>query len=84
MQRVIPLTDQQIRDGEQRLRGAMQPVHICKACAVVNFGVNASWDGGEHEDQQKVKPAQRELWGFAAALEKIQECQVREQTDRKK
>jgi hypothetical protein len=71
--------DQQVGDGEKRLRGAVQPVYIGEDVIVPKLGEDGARDGAKHERQQKLEPEQRPRRHLHFGLaEVIQERQVRE------
>mmetsp|Transcript_2008 Transcript_2008/g.4720 ORF Transcript_2008/g.4720 Transcript_2008/m.4720 type:complete len:396 (-) Transcript_2008:42-1229(-) len=68
--------DQEVRQGQERLRRAVQPVHVRQLRPVHHLGGDGCWDRGDDEDQEELEaeqPQRRRL-----ALRPVQIVQERE------
>jgi hypothetical protein len=77
----IPKTEhnQDIRQSEKKFCTAMQPIHIGKFFAIVQFGVDASGNRDGNKHQSHVKANQGEAGELARSRRKPEKTQVRKQ-----
>ncbi len=70
-----------IGDGEEGLGTAMEPIDIGQFRIVLGFGVDSGGNGDKDEDEEKIKPTEREFGGLLGFGEKPEEAEVGEERE---